>query len=329
MKTTMQLAAVLPVLVAFPLRAQSPQCPGGSPGSAAQITQDACQQSIDLFQYLAPQLGTAIAGGNATLGQGGTLGGLGHFSVGVRANAVAGSIPQVQSLQPRTTGASPARQFPVKDRPIPMPAADAAIGIFKGIPLPLTNVGGVDLLLSASYIPQLNQDNVSVDADTPLKLGYGVRLGALQESLLVPGISVTYLRRDLPKLTVTAGAGGDSLSVSGLDLETTAWRLVASKSLILFGVAGGIGRDTYKSSANVQGSVPTVLGRQRSGVIQQAQTVTRATLFLDMSVNLPLLKLVGEIGQTSGGTISTYNGFGGKPADASRLYGSIGLRFGW
>ena len=36
-----------------------------------------------------------------------------------------------------------------------------------------------------------------------------------------------------------------------------------------------------------------------------------------------------RIGQTSGGTISTYNGFGGKPADASRLYGSIGLRFGW
>ena len=31
---------------------------------------------------------------------------------------------------------------------------DAAIGLFKGLPLGVTNVGGVDLLLSASYVPK-------------------------------------------------------------------------------------------------------------------------------------------------------------------------------
>src|SRR5205085_2874134 len=54
---------------------------------------DACQKAIDLFKYMAPQLGTAIAGGNPTLGQGGNLGGLGHFSAGIRLNAVQGNIP--------------------------------------------------------------------------------------------------------------------------------------------------------------------------------------------------------------------------------------------
>jgi len=42
--------------------AQAPvQCAGGT-------TQDACQQAIDVFKLMAPQLGIAITGGNATLG---------------------------------------------------------------------------------------------------------------------------------------------------------------------------------------------------------------------------------------------------------------------
>ena len=31
------------------------------------ITQDACQKSIDIFQFMAPQLGVVMAGGNATM----------------------------------------------------------------------------------------------------------------------------------------------------------------------------------------------------------------------------------------------------------------------
>ena len=68
------------------------RCPPGNVGAAipdqTRASQDACQKAIDLFQYMAPQLGAAITGGNATLGQGGSLGGLGHFSAGLRINAV-------------------------------------------------------------------------------------------------------------------------------------------------------------------------------------------------------------------------------------------------
>src|SRR5436853_4412463 len=85
----------------------SSSCPAG--GTVAgfpnqdKATQDACQQAIDLFQLMAPQLGVAITGGNATLGQGGALGGLGHFVVELRANVLAGYVPQVQT--PSTHGA--------------------------------------------------------------------------------------------------------------------------------------------------------------------------------------------------------------------------------
>ena len=52
-------------------------------------------------------------------------------------------------------------------------------------------------------------------------------------------------------------------------------------------------------------------------------------MFLDLSMNLPFFKIVGEIGQVSGGDVETYNQFDGSKADDSRTYGSIGIRFGF
>src|SRR5689334_24101380 len=90
------------------------RCPPGTVNGLGvpdqqRATQDACQKAIGLFQYLAPQLGTMIAGGNPTLGQGGTLGGLGHFSAGLRVNVLQGSLPQVQDVSPAVTGATSTR----------------------------------------------------------------------------------------------------------------------------------------------------------------------------------------------------------------------------
>jgi hypothetical protein len=56
--------------------------------------------------------------------------------------------------------------------------------------------------------------------------------------------------------------------------------------------------------------------------------MARTNYFLDVSLNIPIFKVVGEIGQVSGGTVDTYNSFDGKAADASLLYGSVGLQFG-
>jgi hypothetical protein len=314
------------------------RCPPGNVGGAVpdqtRATQDACQKAIDLFQYLVPQLGTAIAGGNATLGQGGTLGGLGHFLVDIRINAVQGSIPQVDQVQPSVQGAV-SSTYDTKSQILPMPTADLAIGIFKGLPLAITNVGGIDLLVSASYLPEFNSSGVSVKVPNgSLKLGYGIRLGVLQESLLVPGISVTYLRRDLPTVSIAANNSSDTLNVNDLSLKTKAWRVVASKSLLMFGVAVGAGQDKYESSADVRASVaarpPFTSSRFTAAPTSPvSQDLTRTNVFADLSLNLLLFKLTGEIGQVSGGTINTYNHFSGKQAADSRIYGSVGARFGF
>ena len=315
------------------------RCPPGTVNGAgipdqARASQDACQKAIDVFQYMAPQLGTSIAGGNATLGQAGSLGGLGHFSAGLRINAVQGSLPQIQNVTPSVTGAKNTPPIDTKSQLFPMPTAELAIGIFKGLPLAITNVGGVDLLVSASYLPEFNSGGVSLKVPNgSLKLGYGARVGVLQESLLVPGVSVSYLRRDLPTVNIAANSGNDSLYVNNLSLKTTAWRLVASKSLLLFGFAAGVGQDKYESSTDIGAHVAarTVPPSPAANAAATglSQNLTRTNVFADLSMNLLLLKLTGEIGQVSGGTINTFNTFSGKQAADSRIYGSVGARFGF
>src|SRR5437868_7058225 len=333
MKARLLVSFAAAVVAGSSLSAQTPdpQCPSGT--AAQRISQDACQKAIDVCRYLAPQLGTSIAAGNATLGQGGNLGGLGHFSAGIRVNAVQGSLPQAQNIQISTSGASRTTPIDTKSQYFPMPTADLAIGVFKGLPLALTNVGGVDLIVSASYVPQFDNSGVSVKVPNgSLKLGYGARVGILQESLLVPGVAVSYLVRDLPTLNIAGANGGDSLYVNNLSLKTKAWRVTASKSLILFGLAAGVGQDKYDAATDISAHVaarPLLSPAANAGPVSISQNLTRTNIFADLSMNLLLFKLNAEIGQVSGGTINTYNTFSGKQAADSRIYGSVGARFGF
>ena len=59
-----------------------------------------------------------------------------------------------------------------------------------------------------------------------------------------------------------------------------------------------------------------------------SRKMTRTNYFLDFSMNLLLAKLVGEVGQVTGGKMATYNVFD-TAADASRMYGSVGVRLGF
>src|SRR5918992_167844 len=326
MRARLFMAAGLSLIA---LRSADAQCTG-TPTSGSQATEDARQQAHDVFQYMAPQLGLAIAGGSPTLGQASVLGGLGHFSIGVRGNALAGHLPQVDQFQTSCTGAQ-SRTLPTAEQYLGLPGVDAAIGVFKGLPLGVTNVGGVDVLLSASYIPEFDGDGVDVTVpDGSLKIGYGARVGLLQESLFVPGLSVSVLRRELPSVNIVGTSGNNSLEVNNLSVKTTAWRLVASKSLLLFGLSAGMGRDSYDQSANVTATVqaPAPFGTQ-SVSFDPKQSLTRTNMFAGASLNLLLLKLSGEVGRVSGGTITTRNSFDGKAADDSRMYASLGLRLGF
>jgi hypothetical protein len=75
MKHSLVLYIAVSLVATTAIQAQTgtvnPQCTAG-------VTQNACQKTIDLFQYMAPQFGILVTGGNAMLGQGGTVGGWGH-----------------------------------------------------------------------------------------------------------------------------------------------------------------------------------------------------------------------------------------------------------
>ena len=88
MKKQLVMAGAAVVLSSGAALAQGlsqPVCPAGGTTTvsgvvipdATRTAQDACQQAYDLYQFMSPQLGLALAGGNATIGQGSVLGGLG------------------------------------------------------------------------------------------------------------------------------------------------------------------------------------------------------------------------------------------------------------
>ena len=331
------LAAALPTLPAA-ARAQGPECSGQDIA-----VQDACQKAVDMFQFMAPQLGTSIAGGNAVLGTGGNLGSIGHLSVGLRFNAIKGTIPDFREGFPVAAGnASNTQPLPTRSFALGAPAAEVAVSVFPGVPLGLTRLGGVDAIVSANYIPNLSGKNWELSVDNPLKLGFGARLGVLKEGLVFPGLAVSYLRRDLPTATfasVSSRSGGtDSISLSELKVRTSAWRLTASKSLLVVGLTLGVGRDSYDMDTHVDAvtrpTSPTTVaalcatGSCRIGTDMGAKT-DRMNYFADVSFNLPILKIVGEIGQVSGGDLKTFNTFDDAKVNGSRLYGSVGLRVGF
>ena len=133
----------------------------------------------------------------------------------------------------------------------------------------------------------------------------------------MPGVSFTYLRRDLPDDEHHARRPATTTSrVTGIKVKTTAWRAVASKSLGFFGLAAGAGQDKYDSRATRHGARERCRRLPSTAAPYAAsQKVTRTNMFADLSLNFPFFKLAAEIGRVSGGTIDTYNTFSGTRAD--------------
>lgn len=295
---------------------------------------DACQKAVDLFNYMTPQLGSAIAGGNATLGQAGTLGGLGKWTVLLRVTAVKGALPDADD---GTTTGGPAilpSTYETEEIPLPLPSIDAAVGLFKGVELAGVTALGVDALGSLYYMPEF-EDEESVGLTTPdgsFSIGYGARIGLVGETSMLPGVSFTWMRRALPTISIaSAPDDDDEISLADFENQATSWRLVAGKKLGFIGLSVGAGKDSYESSAHLSWHV-------QQGSIDESQgafafdggSVEATSYFANVLFNLKVVKLVGEIGQVKVSNLSAddfFNQFGESP-DASRLYASFGFRVG-
>jgi hypothetical protein len=315
----------------------------GSPALVAQTTSgscaaspatlsgaDACRKALDLFAFVMPQVGVALSSGNPVLGEGGTLGGWGKRAISVRATAVDGFLPK-NAVPIAVTGNAVASDFGAARSPIPVPTAEAAVGLFAGLPAGLTNVLGVDALIGATYLPTISENQLSLTpSGSNLALSYGVRVGALQESSLVPGVSVSYMRRKMPTMNVAYTPNDDRLAISDLSSTSNALRLTVSKRVAIIGIAGGVGRDEIESTASMSGTVrETVLGAPVTASVtlpNMRQKVTRNTAFVSASFGLAMLRVVGEFGWSSSGAAQGgLNRFGGRRANDGFRYGSIGL----
>lgn len=327
-------ALLAPMLTAAAVRPASAQSgtPTCSVSPAVLSGADACQKAQDLFAFVVPQIGVAVSGGNPLPGDAGTLGGFGKRAISLRVVAVEGRLPKnsvpISVIPPNTRRSS---DFGAARTIVPIPAVDLAIGLFPGLPLGVTNVGGVDLLVGATLLPSVSQNAFDVSPrNGGVGLAYGLRVGALQESSFVPGVSLSWQRRTTPTTDFRYAVDNDTLSVTGTTVRADAFRLVASKRLALFGLAVGVGRDRIEGESRLDATVNETAG----GVPQRAtvtlsglrETASRNTAFANASFSVLLFRIVGEFGWSSAGTIrETVNTFGGRRANEGYRYGSLGL----
>ncbi|MBI1967473.1 MAG: hypothetical protein HYS40_05750 [Gemmatimonadetes bacterium] len=277
----------------------------------------ACNTAVDAYKTFQPLAGVATSGGNPVLGTAWTLGGLGHLFVSARVNAVKAVLPNPDTGSASVEGA------------VPAPVIEAGVGLFRGMAGGLLSV---DALGSATLLPT-SLDKLSVESgatsvgDFALGIGYGLRVGVLNGAFPVPAVSVSAMRRTLPRIQYgqlgAAPGSGDAFEFD-TDLKATNVRVTASWRFVLLDVAAGVGFDQYTSTAHLRyyNNPPTTL---RDTVMTELDN-SRQVLFANAGLNLAMLKLVGEIGYQTGKDQNLSTSYSDFDPKAGHVFGGVGVR---
>ncbi len=282
-------------------------------GSAGRI----CDAAVDGTRAFHPVAGLLVSGGNPVLGTASTLGGLGHFSLTARANAADVVLPDPG--YDGTEGEVPSSE----ELYAPVPLLEGAAGVFQGLP---SGILSVDVLGSAQLLPTNQIDHLSVDSDArrigdvALGFGYGLRVGVLRDEGPFPAVSVSAMRRNIPRVTYGDLDGGDAFRY-GVDLEATNLRLVASKQLASLQLAAGIGWDRYTGDADIE-------LRDGSADVHVDLEEKRSLAFLNVGLDLAAVTLVGELGYQSGRDQELSTDFEEFDTKSGRVFAGLGLRLG-
>jgi hypothetical protein len=321
MRAPRRPAAVVPLVLAAALTAppsalaQGDAC-GGYSGRPRRI----CDAAVDGTRAFHPVAGLLVSGGNPVLGTASTLGGLGHISVTARVNAMNVVLPALNYSGTSDT-------VPVGDEIFaPAPVLEAAAGIYQGSAAGLFSV---DLLASAQLLPTDEFEDFRVDEDATrlagvaLGLGYGARIGLLREWGPVPGVSLSVMRRDIPELLYGDLAGGDQYDYA-LDLHATNVRVVASKRLLVFDAAAGLGWDRYSGDATIRFRNP-LTGLPEPPLEFELRS-SRLMAFLNAGLDLSAVRLVGEVGYQGGRDQELTTTFEDFDTTTGRFFGGLGVR---
>ena len=309
------LAGLLVVAVASPALAQNSEC-----SAYASNARRVCDAAVDGTRAFHPVVGLLLSGGNPTIGSAGTLGGLGHLSLAVRANAVELVLPDLGYTGSSATVPAGVKLF------APAPMVEGALGLYRGVGNGLL---AVDFLGSAQLLPTDQIDNLSVDAgarkigDIALGLGYGARIGILKEMGPLPAVSFSVMRRDMPQVTYGDVPAGDRFGYA-VDLHATNLRLVASKHLMVLDLAAGLGWDKYTGDAVISFRDPITSLPQPD--IPLELNDSRMLGFLNAGFSMSVVKLTGELGYQAGKDQNLSSDFEDFDTTKGKLFAGLGLR---
>jgi len=307
------LLALTAGAAAAPLHAQCT----GSPAVVA-----VCNRAIDALKTFHPVAGVLISGGDPELGGARAMNGLGHFFVSARVNAVKIAAPNPDT----STGPTSIKGF------VPAPVIEGGVGLYRGLS---TGLLAVDGLFSASLVPTHAVDKLGVDSGATklrnfaLGLGYGVRVGIVRGLFPIPSISLSVMRRSLPRVTygqlaASSLSSGDAFEFA-TDVKATNWRFVAGYHLIGFDVAAGIGFDRYTSHGRLRYYSNPPLNT--IATVAFDPVTERQVVFADAAFHITLLTLGAELGYQTGEDQKLSANYTDFDPSSGHVFGGLGLRF--
>jgi len=299
-----------------PLRAQSPQC---APFAAVVQAGRVCNAAVDGARAFHPIVGLLTSGGNPVLGRAGSLGGLGRFAVTARVNGSNVVLPDL--------GYDGSTGVVAKDDEIffPSPLVEGALGIVGR-----QGLIGLDLLGSAQLLPTGVVDGLEVDPDATsigsvaLGFGFGARLSLFGNAGPFPGVSVSVMRRSIPRVQYGDLALGDDYSFAA-DVQAWNLRAVAGTRFSVVTMAAGVGHDWYDGEASIRFREPITAAVVP---LELDLSTTRTMAFANLGLDFRFVRIVGEAGYQFGkdqGITTVFQDF--DPA-SGRFFAAAGLQFG-
>jgi hypothetical protein len=215
---------------------------GGDPAACAAAAVSARQVIAQIGLMTSP--GAEIPGEGSTLGR--RLGGMPRIAAWIRGAAQPVSVPEPAD----PNGPEEASAW------TPTLQAGLALGVFDGFQL-LPTVGGFLSLDVVGHTDFLFLSDGSGFADRVDVLSFGARVGLLQESFTLPGVSVSITRRLSGDAHLGDIAAGDAVEVV-TDPSITSFRLTVSKDFLALGFLAGVGWDDVSGDTRLV--VPDGLG---------------------------------------------------------------------
>jgi hypothetical protein len=324
----------------------SPAPPAFGQGEIEEQLRFLCGQVVNALTNVQPTIGIGFTGGNHTLGTATTIGRrLGLFpriSVTARGNVALADMPNLlDGFDPTIGDDGEIPPMATSKFPVGALQGDVQLGLYNGLSLgPIGGLGSVDLLGSVSFIPAIEETGL---ADHIINWGVGARVGILRQGLLMPGVSVSGMYRNMGEVSFGSVDDGDPAEFA-TDLSTISLRGALSKGFLAFDFAAGGGYDIYTSTPRFDFELFCPL--ERCGTPTTARPTEEITgemqtaawnLFANAGLSLLVVSIVGEVGYQKATDVITAADLqeAGLPEQqptaedlgGGRFFGSIGVRF--